>query len=588
VRALLPLLVLLAIALGAAARPASAATPDTIDVLSRAQVLQPSADCGGAPARIARLPDACFLPGATLHAGGTGRFWSPVTIWLRVRAPELQSPGRPWLLIVSTYALDGDLAVIDRGGATIATEHFGSLIPVAQRRIVSGDLRVPLPDPVPAGAVIVTRLTGIYTVPDILQLQTRASVAAGDRAALAAVSLPFAFLLGGASTLALFNLVLWVLLRRSIYLLYAGAIAALVFYQVAESGAAWTVLWPQWSVRGEIPVYASWVLYVALIVAFSRRMLDLRRIAPLVDRLVVIAFGAVVVDSIVNFAVPDVLLKLGIYTWLDPLVTAAMAVTLLAAGVTAWRRGVSGAPAYVTAFAGSTIGIVISDVAAYMPSLGATAALAFLPIASGVAWESVFLAAALAQRVRETERTAARLSEFAFTDGLTGIANRRAFDEAIEREWARQQRAGASLAIAIFDIDQFKAFNDRYGHPAGDARLVIVARLIAAAARREGDLAARYGGEEFALLLPNTTLEGAFAIAEAVREHVASESGETELTISAGVAAAHAPGDAHTIAALLVAADVALYAAKSGGRNRTERASQERLLDETSSFPNTR
>jgi diguanylate cyclase (GGDEF)-like protein len=198
--------------------------------------------------------------------------------------------------------------------------------------------------------------------------------------------------------------------------------------------------------------------------------------------------------------------------------------------------------------------------------------LAFLPTAYGVAWESVFLAAALAQRVREAERSAARLSEFAFSDGLTGIANRRAFDDALEREWSRLQRGGGTMAIAMFDIDHFKAFNDRYGHPLGDARLVTVARLIADAARREGDLAARYGGEEFALLLPNTTLDAAFAIAEAVRARVAAESGEIELTISAGVAAATAPSEAMTTHALLVSADAALYAAKKNGRNRTVRS----------------
>jgi len=571
-RALVPMLALLAVALGATCGSASADDPGVIAVLPRAQVLRPSAECRGTLARIATLPDACFLPGDQLRSSGAGTFWSPVTIWLRFTAPELRSPGQPWLLIVSTYALDGDLAVVDRRGTTIATQHFGSLVPVADRPIFSGDLRVPLPDPVPAGATIVARLTGIYTVPDILQLQTVASVAAGDHAAVTNVSLPFAFLNGGALTMALFNLILCVLLRRSIYLFYAAAIAALVFFQVVESGAAWTVLWPQWSVRGEIPVYASWVLYVALIVAFTRRMLDLRRIAPFFDRLVIIAFAVVIVDSIINFAIPDVLLKIGIYAWLDPLVTAAMVGTMLAAGVVAWRRGVSGAPAYVVAFAGSAIGIVIADIAAYEPAIGgATAALAFLPTSYGVAWESVFLAAALAQRVRETERTAARLSEVAFFDGLTGIANRRAFDEAIEREWNRLQRIGGPMAIAIFDIDHFKAFNDRFGHPAGDARLITVAHAIAAAARREGDLAARYGGEEFALLLPNTTLEGAFAIAEAVRERVAAEAGEMELTISAGVAAALAPSDAPTIQALLVSADAALYAAKSSGRNRTER-----------------
>jgi diguanylate cyclase (GGDEF)-like protein len=571
-RCLLSLFAAVVIAFAGTAARAGAAAPETIPVLDRADVLQPSAACGGTLAHIALLPDACFIAGNALRPRGTGTFWSPTTIWLRFRAPELQSLGQRWLLIVSTYALDGELAVVGRSGATLAREHFGSLVPVAQRPIATGDLRVPLPDPIPAGAWIVARLTGIYTVPDILQLQTVASVDAADRAAFIDVSLPFAFLNGGALMLALFNVVLFALLRRSIYLIYAAAIASVVLYEVVESGAAWTVLWPQWSVRGEIPVYASWVVYMALIVAFTRRVLDLRTIAPRVDRLVVIVFGAVVIDSIVNFAIPDVLLKLGIYNWLDPLVTAAMVGTMLAAGVVAWRHGVSGAPAYVIAFAGSSLGIVVSDVAAFAPSLGATAALAFLPTAYGVAWESVFLAAALAQRVREAERSAARLSEFAFSDGLTGIANRRAFDDALEREWSRLQRGGGTMAIAMFDIDHFKAFNDRYGHPLGDARLVTVARLIADAARREGDLAARYGGEEFALLLPNTTLDAAFAIAEAVRARVAAESGEIELTISAGVAAATAPSEAMTTHALLVSADAALYAAKKNGRNRTVRS----------------
>jgi diguanylate cyclase (GGDEF)-like protein len=562
----------LAVALGPLTAPASADVPDTIAVLPRAQVLQPSAACDGTPQRIAMLPNGCFIAGDALRASGTGRFWRPVTIQLRFRAPELHAARGAWLLLVSTYALDGELTIVGRDGTTIDTQRFGSLVPVAQRRVASGDLRVPLPDPFPAGATLVLRLTGIYTVPDILQLQTRASLVAADRAALVAVSLPFACLNGGALTLALFNVVLFVLLRRSIYLIYSAAIGSMVFYQLAESGAAWTVLWPQWSVRGEIPVYASWVLYVALIVAFTRSMLDLRRNAPLFDRLVLLAFAAVVVDSIVNFAFPDVLSALGIYSWLDPLVTATMCATMLAAGIAAWRRGVSGAPAYVIAFAGSTLGIVVSDIAAYEPSLGATAALGFLPTAYGVVWESIFLAAALAQRVRDTERTAARLSQYAFTDGLTGIANRRAFDEAIESEWNRVQRVGGMLAVVLFDIDHFKAYNDRYGHPAGDARLVTVARSIAGAARREGDLAARYGGEEFALLLPNTTLEGAFTIAETVRERIASESLDVELTVSAGVAAALAPGDASTTQALLTSADAALYEAKTNGRNRTVRA----------------
>ncbi len=570
-RALLPMLAFVAIALGAPAGRVLAAAPDVIPLLDRAQVLEPSAVCSGAPARIAALPPACFLPGDALQPRGTGTRWNPVTIVLRFTAPELRATHGPWLMIVSTYALDGDLAVVDRGGQIVAIRHFGALIPVAERPVFSNDIRVPLPDSLPANATMVVRLTGMYTVPDILQLQTVASVAAADRESLEHVALPFAFLNGGAVAMALFNVVLFVLLRRSIYAIYAAAIASLVLYQLVESGAAWTVLWPHLSVRGDDIVYATWVLYVALIVAFARRMLDLRRIAPSVDRLVLIVFGAVVVDSAAYLIAPDGLQKLGVFPWVDPAVTAAMVGSLLLAGAVAWRRGVSGAAAFVLAFAGSAIGLTISDIAAFQASLGATSALAFLPTAYGVAWEAIFLAAALGQRVRDAERSAARLSEFAFTDGLTGIANRRAFDEALAREWSRAQRTGASIAVAMFDIDHFKAYNDRFGHPAGDERLITVAHLIAAAARRHGDLAARFGGEEFALLLPNTTLEAAYAVADAVRERVAAEAGDAELTISAGVAVALANADPKTMQSLVVSADAALYAAKAEGRNRTVR-----------------
>lgn len=565
------ILALVVIALAVSTGRALGGVPDTIPVLDRAEVLVPSAECRGTLAHIAALPDACFTPGQALRSRGEGTLWKPATIWLRVAAPASLASRTPWVLLVSTYALDGDLAVIGRDGSAIATQHFGSLVPVAQRPFFSNDLRVPLPDPVPAGARIVVRLAGIYTVPDILQFQTVASLDAGDRASIVAVGLPFAFLNGGALTMALFNVMLFALLRRAIYLIYAAAIAALVFYQMVESGAAWTVLWPQLSVRGDVLVYAAWVLYVALIVAFARRILDLPRIAPVIDRVLLVAFGAVIVDSIVNLVVPDALQRLGIYTWLDPAVTAAMVATIVLAGAVAWRHGVSGAPAFVIAFTGSAIGIIVSDAAAFVPSIGATAPIAFMPTSYGVLWEAIFLAAALGQRVRDVEHAATQLSKFAFSDGLTGIANRRAFDDAIEREWSRSQRVGGMLAVAIFDIDHFKAFNDRYGHLAGDERLVTVARAIASAARRPGDLAARYGGEEFALLLPNTTLDAAFAIAEAVRERVASESGEVELTVSAGVAAALAPSDPAIRQALLVSADAALYAAKRSGRNRTVR-----------------
>ncbi len=198
---------------------------------------------------------------------------------------------------------------------------------------------------------------------------------------------------------------------------------------------------------------------------------------------------------------PNTLVAAGIFDLTDPVMTAIMLATMLWAGVIAWRAGVSAAPYYVLAFAGSAIGFIVSDAGTYdlYPS---TVTQAYICTSIGVAWESIFLALALGQRVREVENSAARYERYAYLDPLTGIPNRRGFDEAIEREWRRTQRLPGPISLIIFDIDHFKEYNDRFGHPAGDLRLISVARTIADAARRTGDLAARYGGEEFAILLP--------------------------------------------------------------------------------------
>jgi diguanylate cyclase (GGDEF)-like protein/PAS domain S-box-containing protein len=169
-----------------------------------------------------------------------------------------------------------------------------------------------------------------------------------------------------------------------------------------------------------------------------------------------------------------------------------------------------------------------------------------------------------------------QMEAMAQTDGLTGLANRRRFDELLEREWRRAAREGAPLALVLVDADRFKLYNDHYGHAAGDECLRRVALAVAGAARRPGDLAARYGGEEFALLLPGADLLGAIEIAERLRrdlqaqamEHSANPPGNI-VTISLGVACVapkqhHAPDPD----ALLRSADQALYAAKAGGRNR--------------------
>lgn len=170
------------------------------------------------------------------------------------------------------------------------------------------------------------------------------------------------------------------------------------------------------------------------------------------------------------------------------------------------------------------------------------------------------------QRNRELERLAE-------TDSLTGLANRRAFDSALDRAWRRLQRTGHPLSLLMLDLDHFKLLNDRLGHQAGDEALRYFGRLLAQAARRPDDLAARYGGEEFAVILPDTDGAGALEIAGQINASLASAqilhpSGIDGLVTASIGLASTGPEDLENGIALITQADAALYQAKRAGRNR--------------------
>jgi diguanylate cyclase (GGDEF)-like protein/PAS domain S-box-containing protein len=174
-----------------------------------------------------------------------------------------------------------------------------------------------------------------------------------------------------------------------------------------------------------------------------------------------------------------------------------------------------------------------------------------------------------------------RLAVLATSDGLTGLANRRQFDECLRDEWARAKRDGTPLSLLLIDVDHFKKFNDQYGHQAGDACLRLIAQAFASEARRPADLAARYGGEEFVLLLPNTDAEDCERIGERVRQAVrklavphAQNPPSDQVTVSLGGATDLPAGGAAEYASLVEAADLALYTAKDGGRDRLVMSAQ--------------
>ncbi|KAA0581684.1 PleD family two-component system response regulator [Azospirillum sp. Sh1] len=170
------------------------------------------------------------------------------------------------------------------------------------------------------------------------------------------------------------------------------------------------------------------------------------------------------------------------------------------------------------------------------------------------------------------------LRSLSFLDGLTGIANRRRFDETMAREWRRCARSHLPLSLVILDVDHFKAYNDQYGHQAGDECLRIVAEVLAERARRPSDLVARYGGEEFVCLLPETDGPGAARVAEGFRAAVAERRiphaqspVAPYVTISLGVATV-IPSLDSSPEKLAEMADQLLYRAKRTGRNRVQDA----------------
>jgi diguanylate cyclase (GGDEF)-like protein len=194
------------------------------------------------------------------------------------------------------------------------------------------------------------------------------------------------------------------------------------------------------------------------------------------------------------------------------------------------------------------------------------------------------------------KRMADELRRIATIDVLTGVANRRRFDESLDREWRRARRSGEPIALLMVDVDHFKPFNDRYGHPAGDTCLRTVAQTLVRTTLRPADMVARYGGEEFVMLLPQTARGGAQQMASRVLHAVETlaithETSRTSrhLTVSIGVgcydheshgwmppSAESRCADLHVACSpmnLLHAADKALYSAKHGGR------AQARMLD---------
>jgi diguanylate cyclase (GGDEF)-like protein len=263
----------------------------------------------------------------------------------------------------------------------------------------------------------------------------------------------------------------------------------------------------------------------------------------------------------------------------DPLIFLIFPALLLVV----FRLGFPGAVLSIFIIAGISIGLTVTGHGPLMliPGMNVLRRIVIVQIFTAVAMFTAFPVAALLEDRKGLElslqRSEARYRAMANADALTGLANRRAFDERLESEWQRAHREAQPLALLLIDVDLFKSFNDIYGHVAGDNCLRHMAMVIANTLQRKSDVAARFGGEEFGVILPNTPIEGALAVAESIRQAVLAMNLQHRgnlhcvQTISIGAAAVVPDGDGSPLS-LLNLSDQALYRAKALGRNRVEGA----------------
>lgn len=528
-----------------------------------------------------------FNPEDVLNLGfSDGAFWLRVTIPPEPRNRLLEI-SYPLLDVVDVYWVrDGDILGSYQTGDTRA---FGSR-PLQHRNFVFL---------VPSNSKRVTALVRVKTQGPVqipIEVVPSAEFLAGEQLSYGWQTM----FLGIIVALALYNLFLFLIVRQTTYLWYVLTVVSSGLIHLHLHGLLFQWWWPHLPVVNRYFMVPILGLALVAAIVFSLQFLSVARYSKISYRILqalLVASGLSVVFGV-----------FGAYQTGVELVTAlaafAMPVTWLI-GLYVWRRGQALAGFYVLAWTPLLLGhlVLALNKFGYLPRNFLTESGPQI----GVAMEVILLSFALAYRINlerrrrlaaqeqalviqrranqtledrvrsrteELELANQRLKSMSFTDGLTGVANRRQFDDRLRREWARASRQGEPLSLLMLDIDYFKSVNDRYGHPVGDECLVAVAALCDHEIQRSGDLLARYGGEEFAVLLPATPEDGAAQVGERLRQVIerspvcpGGQEAAISLRISVGVAGL-IPGEEDAPGDLIRRADEALYAAKGAGRNR--------------------
>lgn len=597
---LLPLLLLARLAWAESTIDAAAVTTQPLTLTTYVSVLED-------PTRALTLADvqspelqarfkADQPPGSSLAMGFTRS-----AFWLRLK---LSNPGDgplQRLLVVENPRVSHVQANIPDAQGAYRTIDTGSDVPPSSKVYPNRNFVFPLSLPAHSEQTLYLRVESSIGLLVPLQLWPVKAFHAYERDDYTGKAWYF----GIAMAMILFNLMLFLALRDRIYLLYVAFVFCTASALAIKNGLA-----PDGSILGlplnsNVIYYSSVSLALAALVQFTRRMLRTREVMPRADWLLRGMIGLYLLSPL------PYVIALPLFSRAGILLNFATAVAILAvAAVCALQRQRS-AYFFLAAFALLMLGGAMTSLRAM--GIVPTNLFTVDGLQLGSAMEMLVLAFALADRYNVMRRDKARMQDellktqqqlvdtlrtsehelelrvaqrtdelrelntqleaMSLTDALTGIANRRRFDQIFAQEWGHARRSGELLALALVDVDWFKHYNDHYGHPAGDACLRDIAQTLAATVNRSTDLVARYGGEEFVFLAPMTDLAGIQAMAHKLLLAVEALALPHELSplgrvsVSIGIAAS-APGPDSSSEALLQQADAALYQAKKQGRNQ--------------------
>jgi diguanylate cyclase (GGDEF)-like protein len=489
--------------------------------------------------------------------------------WLGVTINNDNSENSQRRLVIDNSWMDNiEIAAFHHASGKTTQYQMGDQYPFSQRPFITRNFEASIDFP-PGQTDLLIR----FATPDPMVIPLYLLSTDQQQTRQSAEQYSYGLIYGYILALMLYNAMLYIGLREKIYLAYSSLMLIFLVANMGYTGHGFMFLWP------EYPQVQQWIqpflllLVCSLGLTFGLLFLNIKRYS----RRMVKAVSIHIVSSMSLFALCVVLSLQGIALLLAFSYVTVYILMIFGMGIFALKRHIPHAIYFVFAVSAGSLGIMLTAISTwgfipFNPWL-------FRAAEIGMLIEASLLALALSSRIRGIQAQKALVEKLADTDPLTQLNNRRGFFKSTEKAWSNSLRHGRTGSIIIFDLDNFKKLNDKYGHDGGDEVLCQIGRLIIDCIRK-GDVASRWGGEEFVLYLPETDIEKARQLAERLRltimQHpVVYQSQKINVTASFGVA--EQMKDDLSIEPIVGLADTALYQAKTMGRNRVNCAEQQPL-----------